>query len=62
MNSFQSSPVVGEATLIELDDTLKNHWPRAQRGVRVRAEQVYGNCNQRIPRMTLDAPPLEWEK
>ena len=54
--------VNGEAVLVELDDTLKNHWPRAQRGVRVRAEQVYGNCNQRIPRMTLDAPPLEWEK
>ncbi|OZA13516.1 MAG: hypothetical protein B7X94_02260 [Hydrogenophilales bacterium 17-62-8] len=54
--------VNGEATLIELDGTLKNHWPRAQRGVRVGVEQVYGNCKQRIPRMTLDTPPLEWAK
>ena len=52
--------VNGEATLIELDGTLKNQWPRAQRGVRVRVAQVYGNCRQRIPRMTLDAPSQEW--
>lgn len=54
--------VNGEAALIELDDALKNCWPRAQGGVQVRVEQVYGNCRRRIPRMTLDAPPLEWEK
>ena len=51
--------VNGEATLIELDAAC---WPRAQRGVQVRVEQVYGNCKQRIPRMTMDAPPLEWSK
>ena len=54
--------VNGEAALIELDDTLKSCWPRAQCGVQVRVEQVYGNCGRRIPRMTLDAPPLEWAK
>jgi predicted pyridoxine 5'-phosphate oxidase superfamily flavin-nucleotide-binding protein len=53
--------VNGAATMVELDDALKTGWPRAQRGVRIRIEQVYGNCRQRIPRMTLSAPPQEWE-
>lgn len=54
--------VNGAAAVVELDDALKSGWPRAQRGVHVRVKQVYGNCNQRIPRMTLNAPPLEWAK
>ena len=54
--------VNGEAAVVELDDALKSGWPCAQRGVQVRVEQVYGNCRQRIPRMTLNAPPPEWEK
>lgn len=53
--------VNGTATVVELDNALQASWPRAQRGVRVRIELVYGNCRQRIPRMTLSAPPQEWE-
>lgn len=53
--------VNGAAAVVELDDVLRSGWPHAQRGVHVRVEQVYGNCRQRIPRMTLNAPPQEWE-
>jgi predicted pyridoxine 5'-phosphate oxidase superfamily flavin-nucleotide-binding protein len=54
--------VNGKAAVVELDDALKSDWPRAQRAVLVTVDQVYGNCRQRIPRMTLDAPPPEWDE
>jgi predicted pyridoxine 5'-phosphate oxidase superfamily flavin-nucleotide-binding protein len=52
--------VNGAAAVIELDDTLSILWPRAHQGVRVTVAQVYGNCQRRIPRMVLSAPPPEW--
>lgn len=51
----------GTAAVIDADDALRTLWPRAQRAVCVTVAQVYGNCSQRIPRMALSTPPLEWE-
>lgn len=53
--------VNGRAEIIEADAAMRALWPRVERGVRVTVQQVYGNCRQRIPRMALVAPPMEWE-
>ncbi len=53
--------VNGSAEIIELDAAMRTCWPRAERAVRVTVEQVYGNCRQRIPRLAVAAPPMEWE-
>lgn len=52
----------GVAAVVELDDALHVLWPRAQCAVRVTLGEMYGNCAQRIPRMTLTASPTAWEK
>ena len=53
--------VNGSAEIIEADAVMREWWPRVERAVRVTVKQVYGNCRQRIPRMSLEAPPMEWE-
>lgn len=52
----------GAAHVIECDAGMQQRWPRAQRAVRVTVGEMYGNCSQRVPRMTLAAPPKEWAK
>ena len=57
---FQSRTRVrvnGRAEIIEGQTAHSDIWPLAQRHVKVTAEQVYGNCKARIPRMTLVPPP-----
>jgi len=46
----------GRATLIEDRHAYAELWPLAQRYVQVDAEQFYGNCRARIPRMKLVTP------
>lgn len=48
--------VNGRAEIIENEMAYSDIWPLAQRYVQVTAEQVYGNCKARIPRMTLVSP------
>jgi predicted pyridoxine 5'-phosphate oxidase superfamily flavin-nucleotide-binding protein len=58
---FQSRTRVrvnGRAEIIESQTDYSDIWPLAQRHVSVTAEQVYGNCKARIPRMTL-VPPAD---
>jgi len=43
--------VNGIAEIVQVDDISRQYWPDAQAVVRVHVEQVYGNCNARIPRM-----------
>lgn len=50
--------VNGHAEIVEEKTAYSDIWPLAQRYVRVTAEQVYGNCKARIPRMTL-VPPTD---
>jgi hypothetical protein len=46
----------GRAEIIDDAGLFAHLWPLAQRYVSVTAEQVYGNCKARIPRMTLESP------
>lgn len=46
----------GRAHVIEDKHAHESVWPLAERYVQVTAEQVYGNCRARIPRMKLLAP------
>lgn len=46
----------GHASVIEDRAAYANLWPTAQRYIQVRVEQVYGNCQSRIPRMQLMRP------
>jgi len=46
----------GRAEII--DDAHADIWPLAERCVRVRMEQVFGNCGARIPRMAM-LPPTD---
>jgi predicted pyridoxine 5'-phosphate oxidase superfamily flavin-nucleotide-binding protein len=46
----------GRAEIIDDARGFSNLWPLAQRHVRVTVEQVFGNCNARIPRMKWIAP------
>lgn len=58
---FQSrtrARVNGLAEIIEGPTAYSDIWPLAQRHIKVTAEQVYGNCKARIPRMTL-VPPTD---
>ena len=58
---FQSrtrARVNGRAEIIESQMAYFDVWPLAQRYVKVTAEQVYGNCKARIPRMAL-LPPTD---
>lgn len=60
---FQSrtrARINGLAEIIENQTTHSDIWPLSQRYVKVTAEQVYGNCKARIPRMTL-VPPTDSE-
>jgi uncharacterized protein len=53
---FQSRTRVrlnGRAEIVADRQSFASIWPLAQRYVRVTADQVYGNCRARIPRMTL---------
>lgn len=43
----------GYATIIDDPSTYADIWPNAPRYIRVTAQQVYGNCRSRIPRMLL---------
>ncbi len=43
----------GRANIIEDRATFAKRWPLAHRYVQVSVEQVYGNCQSRIPRMKL---------
>jgi predicted pyridoxine 5'-phosphate oxidase superfamily flavin-nucleotide-binding protein len=42
----------GLATIIDDSSRYAHIWPNAAQYVQVTAQQVYGNCRQRIPRMT----------
>lgn len=56
---FQSRTRVrvnGCAEIIEDKTAYSDIWPLAQRHIKVTAEQVYGNCKARIPKMTLVLP------
>lgn len=60
---FQSrtrARINGLAEIIENQTAHSDIWPFAQRYVKVTAEQVYGNCKARIPRMAL-VPPTDSE-
>lgn len=60
---FQSrtrARINGLAEIIENQSDHASIWPLAQRLVKVTAEQVYGNCKARIPRMAL-VPPTDSE-
>ena len=60
---FQSRTRVrlnGHAEIIENPMVHSDIWPLAQRYVQVTAEQVFGNCKARIPRMTF-VPPTDSE-
>lgn len=46
----------GRASVIEDRSAFANLWPLAQRYVAVSVEQVYGNCQARIPQMRLVPP------
>lgn len=46
----------GRAEIIDDARSFSDLWPLAQRYVRVAVEQVFGNCNARIPRMKLIVP------
>ncbi|HET9122290.1 MAG TPA: pyridoxamine 5'-phosphate oxidase family protein [Acidiferrobacteraceae bacterium] len=48
--------VNGRASIIEEQQALSQIWPTALRYVKVDVDQVYGNCQQRIPRMTFVNP------
>lgn len=53
---FQSrtrARVNGRAEIIEDKTAYSDIWPLAQRYIEVTAEQVYGNCKARIPKMIL---------
>lgn len=53
---FQSSTrarVNGRAEIIEDKSVYSDIWPLAQRYIKVTAEQVYGNCKARIPKMNI---------
>lgn len=56
---FQSRTRVrlnGRAEIIDSPAVHSDVWPLAQRYVQVTAEQVYGNCKARIPKMALLSP------
>lgn len=46
----------GFAEIIENASAYADIWPDAKRYVRVSAQQVFGNCNARIPQMTFVRP------
>lgn len=46
----------GRASIIEDRAVFAQRWPLAQRYVQVDVEQVYGNCQSRIPQMQLMQP------
>ena len=46
----------GRASIIEDRAAYADLWPLAQRYIQVSVEQVYGNCQARIPRMKLREP------
>lgn len=50
--------VNGRAEIIETRSAYTDIWPLSQRYVQVHAEQVYGNCKARIPRMA-PLPPRD---
>lgn len=60
---FQSrtrARINGFAEVIENPTAHSDVWPLAQRYVKVTAQQVYGNCKARVPRMAL-VPPTDSE-
>lgn len=44
--------VNGRAEVLSADDTVLDKWPEAQAYVKVDIQQIFGNCQARIPRMT----------
>lgn len=43
----------GRATLHEELGDCKEHWPRAERLIEVKVDQVYPNCRARIPKLSV---------
>lgn len=43
----------GKARVLDATEQIRKIWPSAQAYVEVSVEQVFGNCQARIPRMTL---------
>ena len=48
----------GHAVIIDHSSTYASIWPNAAQYVQVTAQQVYGNCSSRIPKMKFVQPGL----